>query len=167
MPEQVQGIAANVEQCSLSVIERMSGVLRFLEIRSFICLETIMNTRNVARVILGVCVMVVASGANAQTTGDNASQSAAARATPAPTSTPSVAGAGQTPNGTTHKQHKHQKHHTVSHNRSHGHGATMAVASAASDRETTYRATLRRCVEGPNARRDSCLDDAIARFGHP
>lgn len=124
-----------------------------------------MNTRNVAQVIVGVCVMVVASGANAQTTGENASQSAAARATSAPTSTLSIAGAGKTPNGTAHKQHKHQKHHPASHYRSHGHGATMAVASAASDRETTYRATLRTCVEGSNARRDSCLDDAIARFG--
>ena len=126
-----------------------------------------MHTHHLPRVILGVCVVMLALGAGAQTTRDNASQSTAASATSAPTSTPSIAGAGQTPNGTTHKQHKHQKHHTVSHNRSHSHGATMAVASAASNGETTYRAALRKCVEGPKARSDSCLDDAIARFGRP
>ena len=129
-----------------------------------------MHTHHLARVILGVCVVMLALGAGAQTTRDNTSQSTAAGATSAPTRTPSIAGAGQTPSGTTHKQHKHQKHqkhHTVSHNRSHRHGATMAVASAASNGETTYRAALRKCVEGPKARHDSCLDDAIARFGRP
>jgi hypothetical protein len=132
-----------------------------------------MHTHHLPRVILGVCVVMLALGAGAQTTKDNTSQSTAASATSAPTRTPSIAGAGQTPSGTTHKQHKqhkhqkHQKHHAVSHNRSHSHGATMAVASAASNGETTYRAALRKCVEGPKARRDSCLDDAIARFGRP
>jgi hypothetical protein len=129
-----------------------------------------MHAHHLPRVILGVCVVMLALSGGAQTTSDNASQSTAANATSAPTRTPSIAGAGPTPNGTTHKHHKHQKHqkhHAVSHNRSHSHGATMAVASAASDGETTYRAALRKCVEGPKARRDSCLNDAIARFGHP
>lgn len=128
-----------------------------------------MYTPHLPRVILGVCVVMLALGAGAQTTRDNASQSTAVSATSAPTGTPSIAGAGQPPNGTTHKphkQHKHQKHHTV-HNRSHSHGATKAVASAATDGETTYRAALRKCVEGPKARRDNCLNDAIARFGRP
>jgi hypothetical protein len=132
-----------------------------------------MHTHHLPRVILGVCVVMLALSAGAQTTTDNASQSTAASATSAPNKTPSIAGAGPTPNGTTHKHHKHhkhqkhQKHHAVSHNRSHSHGATMAMASAASNGETTYRAALRKCVEGQKARRDSCLNDAIAQFGHP
>jgi len=30
--------------------------------------------------------------------------------------------------------------------------------------DSAYRAALRRCVEGPQGQRQSCLDDAIARF---
>ncbi len=129
-----------------------------------------MHTHHFPRVILGVCVVMLALSAAAQTKSDNASQSTAASATSAPDRKASIAGAGPTPNGTAHKHHKHQKHqrhHAVSHNRSHSHGATMARASAASHGETTYRAALRKCVEGPKARRDSCLNDAIAQFGHP
>jgi hypothetical protein len=39
-----------------------------------------------------------------------------------------------------------------------------AMASNAGD--SAYRAALRRCVTGPEQQRDSCLDDAIARYAH-
>ena len=132
-----------------------------------------MHARHLRRIILGVCVMTLALSAGAQATSDNASQSTAAGATSASNRTASVARAGPAPDATTHKHHKHhkaqkhQKHHAVSHNRSHGHGARMTVASATRHGETTYRAALRKCVEGPKSRRDSCLNDAIAQFGHP
>ena len=41
-----------------------------------------------------------------------------------------------------------------------------ASAEPASGADTAYRAALRQCVTGPAAQRDSCIDDAIARYGH-
>jgi hypothetical protein len=32
--------------------------------------------------------------------------------------------------------------------------------------DSAYRAALRRCVTGPSAERDTCLDQAISRYGH-
>lgn len=34
------------------------------------------------------------------------------------------------------------------------------------NQDTPYRMALKRCVEGPAAQRDRCIDDAITRFGH-
>lgn len=129
-----------------------------------------MHTSHLPRVILCVCAVMLPLSAGAQTTSDTTSQSKSASPTSAPNRTPSIGGAGPASHGATRKHDKHQKqkkHHAVSHNRSHSHGATMAVASPASSGETNYRAALRKCVAGPKARRDSCLNDAISQFGHP
>jgi hypothetical protein len=42
--------------------------------------------------------------------------------------------------------------------------STHAMASNGAD--SSYRAALRRCVTGPEPQRDSCLDQAIAQYGH-
>ena len=44
------------------------------------------------------------------------------------------------------------------------HDTTMA-ATATGTGDPAYRAALKECVAGPEGRRDSGIDDAIARFG--
>lgn len=41
------------------------------------------------------------------------------------------------------------------------HAAPRRVAST----ESPYQAALKRCVEGPQAQRDSCIDQAISQYG--
>jgi len=59
---------------------------------------------------------------------------------------------------------KHHKHHASSHG-SHAQQRSMGAASPMNTGQMGYQAALRQCVEGPAARRDGCLDDAIARYG--
>jgi hypothetical protein len=54
--------------------------------------------------------------------------------------------------------------HTPAH-RGMRHDATMA-RDEAGGADSAYRAALRRCVTGPSAERDTCLDQAISRYGH-
>jgi hypothetical protein len=127
-------------------------------------LETIMYSRDLTRSVLAIGMAMLAWNAGAQTTVGNAPGSAAVTST------------GQAPTSAAHKHHKHHKrdmnhkhhkhHHDVSHHHSSGSSGRTAGAMGASDREPAYRAALRQCVEGPQARRDGCIDDAIARFGH-
>ena len=44
-----------------------------------------------------------------------------------------------------------------------GHPANTMASNAG---DSAYHAALRRCVTGPEQQRDSCLDDAIARYAH-
>jgi hypothetical protein len=127
-------------------------------------LETIMHSRDLTQSVLAIGMAVLALNAGAQTTVGNAPGSAAVTST------------GQAPTSAAHKHHKHHKrdmnhkhhkhHHDVSHHDSSRSSGRTAGAMGASDREPAYRAALRQCVEGPQARRDGCIDDAIARFGH-
>ena len=130
-------------------------------------LETIMYSRDLTRSVLAIGMAVLALNAGAQTTVGNAPGS------------PAVTSTGQAPTRAAHKHQKHQKHqkrdmnhkhhkqhHDVSHHDTSGSSERTAGGMGASDREPAYRAALRQCVEGPQARRDGCMDDAIARFGH-
>lgn len=119
-----------------------------------------MNARILTRSILGGCILALAFGTAAQATGSKASQTSAAAEKPAATSTTS--GSGETAKAT---MHKHSQHHATSHSSSPTHHKHMASAPAAGNQETTYRAALKSCVEGPAGQRDSCLDNAIMRFG--
>jgi hypothetical protein len=123
-----------------------------------------MYSRDLTRSVLAIGMAMLALNAGAQTTVGNAPGSAAVTST------------GEAPTSAAPKHHKHQKrdmnhkhhkhHHDVSHHDSSGSSGRTAGAMGASDREPAYRAALRQCVEGPQARRDGCIDEAIARFGH-
>ncbi|MGE5171934.1 MAG: hypothetical protein ACM3JC_16350 [Rudaea sp.] len=43
---------------------------------------------------------------------------------------------------------------------------STASAEGARSGDNAYRAALRQCITGPAAQRDTCIDDAIARYGH-
>jgi hypothetical protein len=43
----------------------------------------------------------------------------------------------------------------------------MGKALPMSDQQAAYRTALKRCVAGPAEQRDTCLNDAIARFRRP
>jgi len=124
-------------------------------------LEMIMYSRDLTRSVLAIGIAMLALNAGAQTTVGNAPGSAAVTST------------DQAPTSAAHKHqkrdmnHKHPKqHHDLSHHDTSGSSERTAGGMGASDREPAYRAALRQCVEGPQARRDGCMDDAIARFGH-
>lgn len=115
------------------------------------------------KLAVAVAFAALAVGANAQpasgTTHGTAGTSTAASANTAPK---------------THSTMKKSSTATRSHMASRGtatHRAsarhersTHAMASNGAD--SAYRAALRRCVTGAESQRDSCLDEAIARYGH-
>ncbi len=89
------------------------------------------------------------------------------------TSTPPVASrtapadntAAPAPKATTaHATGKHERHATKHHSM-HRRDTTMAAAAKTGTGDPAYRTALKNCVAGPEGQRDSCLDDAIARFG--
>jgi hypothetical protein len=120
-----------------------------------------MYSRDLIRSVLAIGMAMLALNAGAQTTVGNATGSAAVTSTD---QAPASAAHNHQKRDMNHKHHKH--HHDVSRHDSSGSSVGTAGAMGASDREPAYRAALRRCVEGPQARRDGCMDDAIARFGH-
>lgn len=91
----------------------------------------------------------------------------AADATPA---TPAAASAAPGASGTATPQaasgaHAKAPHaHRATKHPAHARGPTMAMTATGTG-NPAYRAALRDCVAGPAGRRDSCLDNAIARFG--
>jgi hypothetical protein len=127
-----------------------------------------MYSPDLTRSVLAIGMAMLTLNAGAQTTVGNAPGTAAVTST------------DQAPTSAAHKHHKHHKHHKRDMNHKHhkhhhdvsqhdssgSNGWTTAGAMGASDRQPAYRAALRQCVEGPQARRDGCMDDAIARFGH-
>jgi hypothetical protein len=61
---------------------------------------------------------------------------------------------------------RHQARHARGEARRGNRGESMARNDAGSHAgESQYRSALRRCVEGPQAQRDSCLDQAIQANG--
>jgi hypothetical protein len=46
------------------------------------------------------------------------------------------------------------------------HARNMSMANENESGDSAYRAALRRCVTGPESDRDTCLDQAISRYGH-
>ena len=86
----------------------------------------------------------------------------------AATNAPSnAAPAAQSSSGATSKSATGTTKHTM---RMH-HGNKMArrtspAMASENSADSAYRAALRQCVTGPAAQRDTCLDQAIARYGH-
>jgi hypothetical protein len=97
-----------------------------------------MNARAYHPTILGSFLALLVTGAAAQT----------GAAPPSAASAPQHAAAPITPktHHVTHPRHEHS-------------------SSTVSGHDAAYRTALRRCVEGQAQQRESCLDDAIARFG--
>ena len=113
--------------------------------------EETMDRKTLTRTILAGCVLALALDASGQATSAGATQTSNANGN---TTSPKNA------------SHKHHQHHAASHKMSNGtQHKPMGSGSSASSSETAYRLALRQCVEGPMGRRDSCLDDAIARYG--
>lgn len=110
---------------------------------------------------LGVCLALLALSAGAQTTTGDAPHAVAAPGTTANTGT-AAGSAGGAPTAPASNSHKH---HTTAHHQAQGKQKPMAEESPGSVQDTAYGNALRHCVEGQAGQRDSCLDNAIARFG--
>jgi hypothetical protein len=54
--------------------------------------------------------------------------------------------------------------HATKHQSMHSRDTAMAAISTGTG-DPAYREALKQCVAGPEGQRDSCIDDAIARFG--
>jgi hypothetical protein len=62
-----------------------------------------------------------------------------------------------------HAKSRHA-HHAAKHSSTQARSPAMAMTATGTG-NPAYRSALRDCVAGPEGQRDSCLDDAIARFG--
>jgi hypothetical protein len=110
-----------------------------------------MDRKTLTRTILAGCVLALALDASGQAASAGEAQA------------PNTDGSATSPKNASHKHHQH---HAASHKMSNGmQHKPMGSVSSASSSETAYRMALRQCVEGPMGRRDSCLNDAIARYG--
>ena len=107
--------------------------------------------------IAGSCLAVFAACAFAQ-----APAPAAGAPSPSTTAATATTSAQKAQPGTQKRAAAKTQHAKKQHNAMH---TTRAKASNATPRESQYRTALRRCVEGVPARRDQCLNDAIARYG--
>ena len=108
------------------------------------------------------CKLALAVGLSALALAAQAQQ-------PTATTPAKNAPAAQSSNGGTQPAHAKTKHAT--HTRAPAHHAMRHGNQATADNETTnadsaYKSALRQCVTGPQSSRDSCLDQAIARYGH-
>ena len=107
------------------------------------------------KLVLAVGFAALALGANAQAaTSGNTTHAAAPKTQSAmkhSTTTKATAKSRSAMRGGTHRSVARR-----------GHAANMASNAG----DSAYRAALRRCVTGPEQQRDSCLDDAIARYAH-
>jgi len=56
---------------------------------------------------------------------------------------------------------------STAHPSSHQEHKATANVSHMSDQKAAYRTALKRCVAGPADRRDTCLNDTIARYRRP
>jgi hypothetical protein len=63
-----------------------------------------------------------------------------------------------------HKHASATKAHRHMASAHHARGSTH-TASASNSEDSQYRSALRRCVEGPQSQRDSCIDRAISQYG--
>ena len=113
-------------------------------------------------------VLAVSTFALALTAAGQSSPSAPLQATVGPNN----ARTASAPSNATDKSAKVS--HTAAREKSpvayHQHRAKQKATtktSHKSDQKASYQTALKRCVAGPADRRDSCLDDAIARYHRP
>jgi len=98
-----------------------------------------------------------------QAAGNASANSAAPPA--ASITAPTDNGGATSPEATdAHAAAKHERHAMKQHPM-HRRDTTMATAMSTGTGDPAYRAALKDCVAGPDGQRDSCIDDAIARFG--
>ena len=107
-----------------------------------------------SQLCLALAVGSLALAANAQPTGNASSAAPAAQ---------SSQGAAAASSSKATKPHS-AKRSSATHKRQARHeGGAMNEANAA---DSAYKAALRRCVTGPQSSRESCIDQAIAQYGH-
>ena len=135
------------------------------------------------RILHQLVAVALASGvaltAAAQTgTSGNNARSATGGA-PANVTSNATSNAGNSASGTsgkaakaggTHRMRSHASTHRgarTTHAARMRHGRSDEGMTSRNDAaETQYRGALRRCVEGPQGQRDTCLDQAIREHGH-
>ena len=115
--------------------------------------------------LLGSCIVMFSLSAVVEAADRAPADTAAASTPPISNSTvPTNSAAATTPDSTgMHATGKHAGH-TTKHQSMQGRDTALA-ATATGTGDPAYRAALKECVAGPEGRRDSCIDDAIARFG--
>jgi hypothetical protein len=116
--------------------------------------------------LLGSSIVMFSLATSLHAADGTAANTAATAAPPvANRAAPAHNMAATTPEATeAHATGKHARHATKHHS-THRRDTTMAAAVNTGTGDPAYRAALKNCVAGPEGRRDSCLDDAIARFG--
>ena len=116
-----------------------------------------MDARKNCPTLVGGCLAVFAACVFAQAPATNTNAPAASTAQPATSTTGTPEQRRTTPAAAPATTHHAMKHKTM-------HSA-HANPSSGNMHEDPYRMALRQCVQGPEAQRDRCLDDAISRFG--
>jgi hypothetical protein len=137
-----------------------------------------LNQLVAAALVSGVALSAAAQGgANGTTTQPGTSNATAASSASSGNASPGASGSAATSDHGasasrsgnaahhTHAMRHHPRHARTQASRGHR-GESMARNDSGSNAgESQYRAALRRCVEGPQAQRDSCLDQAIQANG--
>ena len=111
-----------------------------------------MKVRNLCQAMLLAAAGTLAATAYAQTSPPASPQGSAAATKPAPAKT------GHSGRKSSTHRATHAKHSRMTQPR------PQAESPAPPPADSPYRTALRRCVEGPQGQRESCLDDVIARF---
>jgi len=110
---------------------------------------------------LAVAFAALAVGANAQPASNSSAQGTSGASPTAATKSPSAMKRSTT---TKSPAKSHMASRDKATHRSAAKRGQGANAMESNTGDSAYRAALRRCVTGPASQRDSCLDDAIARY---
>jgi len=85
----------------------------------------------------------------------------------APAAAPAAESSDATTNAPANKMHAGTKHAHHARNMTPSASTSAAPPVAMSGTgDPAYHAALKQCIAGPDSQRDSCLDDAIARYSH-
>lgn len=107
--------------------------------------------------LLSVCAI---AGLGAVATLSHAQAPAKPSAEPAPAAAAAPVAKAPVATTTAAESHMAKAHVTKAHTHKRG-----MAAHAYRRHETAYHVALRHCAEGPQAKKDHCLDEAIARYG--
>jgi hypothetical protein len=121
-----------------------------------------MKTPSLLSVSLLAAFGLLAQIASAQSTAMPASPAASPSAAAPAAAASSPASANEPAKASTATHHKK---HKTSHAKTAAKQPAMADSRMATGNDTPYRMALKQCVQGPAANKDSCIDNAIARFG--
>jgi hypothetical protein len=143
--------AGSAPVCALSNGRRLSRSRNRLWL---ITLEASTMRFKLSQLCLALAVGSLALAANAQPTGSASSGAAATRGSH---------GASAAPSSKATRPHSAKRSSAMHKRQVRERGGPMNEANAA---DSAYKAALRRCVTGPQSSRESCLDQAIAQYGH-